>query len=206
MKANRRQFTGDDVLEKASSVLLLSPSLSDDEAACCTDLLQPTDDPPGNLLWVAYTRSPDSLLRRWQTHGCGRPANLGIVSVGESARSAAAARPDETPLSGPVETIANPTDLTGLGIRLNDYLRRWDDNDYPTTVCLDSLTAMLQYVDVETVYQFLHVLSGRFYAAGARAHFHVDPDAHDEQTVERLVSLCDVAVDLSGEEWTVRSR
>jgi hypothetical protein len=206
LNANGRQFGGVDALEEASSVLLLAPSLSDTEDACCADLLQPTDERGGNLLWVSYTKSPDSQLRRWRAHGHGHAANLGIVSVGESTRSTAAAQPGESHASGPIEAVANPNDLTGLGIRLNNYLRRWEDNGHQTTLCFDSLTAMLQYIDPETAYEFLHILTGRIHAAGARAHFHMDPSAHDEQTVERFVSLCDAVVDLTGEERTVRSR
>lgn len=203
-----------DELDDASSVLLLAPSMSADEDECCTSLLETPDATDGNVLWVSYTKSPDGQLRRWRAHGHGRPGNLGVVTVGDSVRSTTAqsgsgsSSGPSSPSgpSGPIETVANPNDLTGLGIRLNNYLRRWDGNGRETTICFDSLTAMLQYIDTDTAYEFLHILSGRVHAADARIHFHMDPGAHDDRTVERVVSLCDAVVDLTGDEPAVRSR
>jgi hypothetical protein len=55
---------------------------------------------------------------------------------------------------------------------------------------------MLQYVDVETAYEFLHAVTGQVHAAGARAHFHVDPSAHDDQKIAAIMSLFDASVSL----------
>lgn len=194
----------------ASSVLLLTPSLSEDGDDVCVDLLHPEEAATENMLWVSYTKPPDVQLRRWRSHGGAAPANLGIVSVAESTRSVSAASaggggPAAGP-GGPIQTVASPTDLTGLGIAITEHLQRWADNDYRTMVCFDSLTAMLQYVDVETAYEFLHLLTGRLYAVDAVAHFHMDPGAHDARTVAALLSLCDAVVDLRGDRPTVRRR
>jgi ABC-type nickel/cobalt efflux system permease component RcnA len=64
---------------------------------------------------------------------------------------------------------------------------------------------MLQYVDFETAYEFLHAVTGQVHAADARAHFHIDPDAHDRQHVEAITSLFDARVAL-GDEVRVRTR
>jgi hypothetical protein len=73
-------------------------------------------------------------------------------------------------------------------------------------VCVDSLTAMLQYVTVETAYEFLHTITGQLYAADASAHFHIDPTAHDDQTVDSIASLFDAVVTLGGDEPETRTR
>ncbi|WP_129114309.1 DUF7504 family protein [Halegenticoccus tardaugens] len=196
-------------LVDASSVLLLAPSLSETECDVCTDLLRPHDAANENVLWVSYTRSPDAQLRRWRTHADARPAAIGIVSVGESMRAVGAVGSDAGAVgsaAGPIETVANPNDLTGLGIAINEYLLRWEGNGNRTIACFDSLTALLQYVELETAYEFLHVLTGHLYAADAVAHFHMDPNAHESRAVESVASLCDAVVDLRGAEPSVRSR
>ncbi len=204
------------VFDEASSVLLLSPSLDEGESEACIDLLQP-DDAEKNALWVSYTKSPDAQLRRWRKHSERRPANVGVVSVGDSMRSVSAAKASaasdapgragtENGLDPGIETVANPNDLTGLGISITEHLNRWQDNYARTVVCVDSLTAMLQYVELQTAYEFLHVLIGRLYAADAVAHFHMDPGAHDDQTVESIVSLCDAVVELRDGERHIRCR
>jgi hypothetical protein len=65
---------------------------------------------------------------------------------------------------------------------------------------------MLQYVEVETTYEFLHAVTGQLYAADARAHFHVGTNAHDRQTVDSITSLFDAVVELGDGEPTVRKR
>mgnify|MGYP000591950780 CR=1 FL=1 len=101
-----------------------------------------------------------------------------------------------------VKSVSTPDDLTGLGITLSQALSTHED----AVVCFDSLTVLLQYVDTETAYEFLNALTGHLYAADARAHFHLDPAAHDTQTVDALASLFDAIVEAEGEAWSARRR
>lgn len=200
----------EDGLDGVSNTLLLASSFAGDEEGACIDLLRPDADDKQNVLLVSYTKSPDAQLRRWRAHAEQRPANLGIVSVEDSTRSAAAASAggDATGpegREGPIETVSNPNDLTGLGIRITEFLDRWDD-DQPMVVCFDSLTALLQYVDLETAYEFLHIITGRLAAIGARSHFHMDPGAHDDRTVESVVSLMDAVVEVDDDGRRIRTR
>ncbi|GAB7094667.1 hypothetical protein JCM30237_18200 [Halolamina litorea] len=197
-----------DRLTDSNSVLLLSPSFAD--GSDCTELLQPDAAAETNVLWVSYTKSPDKQLQRWRKRASGRPANVGMVSVEDSTRSVAADTGGATEPSlpeTPVETVASPNDLTGLGIRITEFLNDWKGNGNRTTVCFDSLTALLQYVELETAYEFLHIIGGRMASNDALAHFHMDPDAHDEQTVEIITSLMDAVVEIDEHgERNVRTR
>ncbi len=191
-------------------MLLLAPSFSEQEGDRCVDLLDPERTADGNALWISYTKSPDKQVRRFRSRSESTPRNVGVISVDDAARSAAAASGSGGSPDGGLETradtITSPNDLTGLGIRITEYLRGWEDDDGDTVVCFDSLTALLQYVELETAYEFLHVLTGRFAAVGAFAHFHMDPTAHDDQTVETITSLFDAVVELDEDGHTVRMR
>jgi len=200
-----------DRLEGANSTLLLNSSFADEEN--CTQLLHPDAADDTNVLWVSFTKSPDQQLRRWRDHADGQPAEMGIVSVEDSTRSVAAdagaagGGPSLPETNAPIETVTSPNDLTGLGIRITEFLTDWAENDNQTVVCFDSLTALLQYVELETAYEFLHIITGRLATVDAFAHFHMDPEAHDQQTVEVLTGLMDavVEVDETGER-NVRTR
>lgn len=198
-----------DDVERGASVLLLAPSLHESTDSACLNLLsfdQPTEE---NLLWVTYTRSPDSCVQDWLAHAGERPENMRFVSVGETTRSASAVSGGSgaSPSGGDlVETLSSPGDLTGLGIKLSEILKQWSANDNHTVCCFHSLTALLQYADLQTVYKFLHVLTGRFEATEVTAHFHLDPDACDKQTVSTLTSLFDTVVEFDDGEWIIRSR
>ncbi len=167
----------------------------------CTELLLPTDGENPSALWIVYTRVPTGRVHQWLS-AVDDPENVGVISVGE--RTLEKVR-DIEGLEDPVlETVSTPGDLTGLGITLQNVLDGWTGD---VGLCFDSLTSLLQYVDLETAYEFLHVLTGRLYAQGVSAHFHIDPEAHDEQAVAALTSLMDgvVRVDEAG-EYTVETR
>lgn len=197
-----------DGLTGANNALLLAPSFVGDEEGTCAELLHPETADEQNMLLVSYTKSPDAQLRRWRNHTDSRPANLGVVTVEDSTRSVAAANGSDAMGPGqnrPVETVSSPNDLTGLGIRITEFLTQWED-DRQTVVCFDSLTALLQYVELETAYEFLHIITGRLAAVDAVAHFHMDPGAHDDQTVESIVSLMDAVVEIDDDGHHIRSR
>ena len=196
-------------VDRGACVLLLAPSLHEATDEACLDLLTLDRPDEQNVLWVTYTRSPDACLESWMSGAGRRPGNARIVSVGDTTRSAAAraGTDDDSALHGEfVEPLSNPGDLTGLGITLSEILKEWTDTDNPTAACFDSLTALLQYADLQTAYKFLHVLTGRFEAAEVTGHFHLDPDACDQQTISTLTSLFDTVVELDDGEWSVRSR
>lgn len=186
---------------RGRSTLLCSPPMSQSVDDACTELLLPTDGTRPSALWIVYTRVPTGRVRQWLS-AVDDPGNVGVISVGE--RTLEKVR-DIEGLKDPVlETVSTPGDLTGLGITLQNLLEGWTGN---VGLCFDSLTSLLQYVDLETAYEFLHVLTGRLYAQGVSAHFHIDPEAHDERAVAALTSLMDgvVRVDEAG-KYTVETR
>ncbi|WP_123535386.1 DUF7504 family protein [Halosimplex salinum] len=182
-------------LADARNVLLCAPSMTGGEAEACTDLLIP--DAPGgsNVLWVTFRGDATDCVDQWFGATDDQPGNAAVIVVGESP----GARPDGVT----VEHISTPSDLTGLGIAIGELLSQWDG---APVVCFDSLTSMLQYVEVETAYEFLHAITGQLYAADAKAHFHIDPTAHDSKTVDSIASLFDAVVDFGDGEPTIRKR
>ena len=182
-------------LGDARNVLLSAPSMSGDERGVCTDLLFGADPAETSVLWVTFRRDPDACLDQWTNATDDRPRNAAVIAVGDVGTVDAE--------WAEIESVSSASDLTGLGIEIGEFLSAWEGN---VVVCFDSLTAMLQYVEVETTYEFLHAVTGQLYAADARAHFHVGPNAHDRQTVDSITSLFDAVVELGDGEPTVRKR
>lgn len=191
----------------ASNVLFLAPSLGEAGEERCLDLFVPSDPTGTRLLGVSYTRTADRWLDLLREHVERPPSDLAVVSVGTTTRSAAAASGDARRANGVVQTVESPDDLTGLGITLGQQLSAWTEtSDEPVTVCFDSLTVLLQYVDLQRAFRFLHVLSGRVESMGVNAHYHLDPDAVDEQTVATLTSLFEAVLRYEDGEWQAHRR
>lgn len=159
--------------------------------AVCERALAPSGDE--RVVWVSYTRSPAACFAQLPDVPAERKS---VVDVGGERRSAGAGT-QRTATAGGSVTVTEPGDLTGIGIAVRDHV------EPGVRLCFDSVTAMLQYVELERAYTFLSSLLGGLWSAGARAHFHLDPAAHDDRTVAVVTSLFDARVDADG---TVRAR
>jgi hypothetical protein len=178
MAAHERRY------DPGTNVLVLADALGDAKRECCGNLLGV--DAPENLdvLRISYSRDADELVEEWRQAYGELPARTGIVRVGDQA-SLTGRDPDAADLDRVAVTTANPNDVTGLGMRLNNYLSD-HDTDLQLVVCFDSLTQMLQFTDVQSAFKFVHMFTGQLREVDAIAHFHMDPSAHDPQTVSRL--------------------
>ena len=183
--------------EQARTVLLLAPLESTHDATACNELLSALPSTPTHVLGVTFESPNADHLDTWEIDG-DTPTQISIITVGDFPRSAAGPgsgrrRPTEQVR---VDTVADPDDLTTLGLRISDQLSEWGQADEQPVVCFRSLTALLETCDLERVFRFLHLLTARLSLAGASAHFHLDPRAHDDQTVNTLRPLFDAVLDV----------
>jgi hypothetical protein len=196
--ADQADSESDGDVDDASNVLVLGASAESGTGDACIDLLAgPTPGRPA-VLAVLYGLSPGEFVARWSARRDTPPEDGGIVTVGDT----------EASVDGHAWTahaVANPADLSSVGIELSDLLSSLNaPGEGGTAVCFDSLTALLDHTDLQQAFRFLHVVTGRVESAGAVGHYHVDPDAHDRQSLATLEGLFDavVAVDENG-DWSV---
>lgn len=185
---------------RASNVLLLAPALNAWADEVCIDLLSLAPPSRERILWVSFTQSPTDRLDRWRAYAGGQtPAAVGIVAVDDRRPSHPERPTGDLTLNGApidVEFVSSPGNLTSIGIEVVGFLDAWANSQEPIAVCVHSLTPLLQYVDLKQAYKFLHVFTGRVTAAEAVAHYHMDPTAHDDQTVNTIKSLFDTVVEI----------
>jgi hypothetical protein len=189
--------TTSQALQGESRVLLLAPPAAVSDADLCTELLQTGRPRDQHVLEIAYNRSPATVVENWRASAGELPASLAIICP-------EAEHVEEMPEGVHVTSVAD-SDLTGVGIAVTRYLDRWDGSSRSITACLDSLTAVLQYADMERVFRFLHTLNGRFVATETRAHVHLDPATQDDQSIATLATLFDTVVSRDGDDWVVES-
>jgi hypothetical protein len=168
--------------------------------ACLVDGGAPLAD--SNVLAVALDGDTDDVADEFLRCVGRLPDRLAVVAVGENAR----APPSDDGLAvenGEVSTasVSSPGDLTGLGIKLSQCLSAWEGDANRTTVRFDSLTTLLQFAELKRVFRFVHVLLGRIDSANAVGYFHLDPAAHDDQTLATLRGLFDAVYELEDGTW-----
>jgi len=128
------------------------------------------------------------------------PRRCGIICVDESIQPSGSGPVG----SGVVACVENSMDLTGVGIRAGDYFENHGGTD--TVVTFDSLTALLQYVDLDRAFRFLRVLVDRVPTVGVVERYHVDPNAHEDEVLATLSSLFDAVARFDDGGWAVRRR
>jgi len=166
-----------------------------DDLETCTSCLDQGDPNRRAELTVTYpSESADD--GGFGDHGRAQPAKNGLISVGDTMRSAAATETTGADFTGAVaqDAIADPTNLQRLGTSVSEFCQRWDDQDYEIRVCFDSLSALLEHTSPEVVFQFCHVLTKRLESVDADAHFHLDPSRHDDGTVATFQSIFDETI------------
>jgi|APHM01.1.fsa_nt_gi hypothetical protein len=183
--------------EDATAALVLTPPGGD--PGVCPRLLVGAADGEMDLLRVAY-RDPGRVVEEWPTHLADPPENARLVAAGRAAAAVEASDIDHG-----VETVP-PADLTAVGVRTTELLDRWSTTDRQSVVCLDSVTDVLQHVSFETAFRFLHVFTNQLAAVDAVGHVHLDPTAHDDRTVQRVMELFDAVVEHDDDGVEVRTR
>lgn len=171
-----------DQLDGEASILLCSSAADRDIEAVCKRLLTEGATDDRTVLWVSFGRSPAECLSTLPDETVERA----VIAVGTPPTGAAI-----TDESVTVDAVSTRSDLTALGIKLSRFLSAADGQ---ITICFDSLTSLLQHVDPDAAYEFLHTVTRQCYAEGGQIHFHLDPSTVGEQTVAAITSLCDARV------------
>ncbi|PSQ42108.1 hypothetical protein BRD17_09410 [Halobacteriales archaeon SW_7_68_16] len=182
----------DDLPDRAAT-LYLSDSMAEEDA--CTDVVTAAGNPDA-VLWIGYGTSPADRVGAVLDADGPTPDRQAAILVGNVDDS-------ELPVELSIDRIRDPGDVTGLGIAISERIDEWSGAEM--TMCFDSLSMLLQYVSFDTVYEFVHVTTGRLYAHGASSHFHVDAGAHDEETLARLTTLFDARVERTDDDYRVRT-
>lgn len=148
---------------------------------------------------VTTKESGESVLSTYQEHVAELDrSRVGVVDcVSKQQGMQTAAQTDV------VEYASSPVDMTGIGIKLSEFIQSfYQQREIQwTRTLLNSLSTLLIYSDLQTVFRFLHVFTGRIQSANALGVCVVDSTTHDDQTMSTLKQLFDSEIEIRrGEE------
>lgn len=92
-----------------------------------------------------------------------------------------------------VTYVSAPDDMTGIGIGVSDHLKQFQDTEGSRTA-LSTLSALLLYSNLQTVFRFLHVFTSRIGTTGGLGVYLLEAGIHDEETTSTLNQLFDGVV------------
>ncbi|MBV0925188.1 hypothetical protein KTS45_13365 [Halomicroarcula limicola] len=137
----------------------------------------------------------------YETHLDRLPSAIEILHVGADRRPNTApfnnTAAHESPTDVAIRRVLSSSDLTSLGTLITNQLDDWQTTlqDRQIVVCFQSVTVFLQYNSLRETERFLTEVIKRCADTDAVAHFHMDPKAHDEQTIDALRRLFDVVLE-----------
>lgn len=181
-----------------------------------------TFEPGTSLLVSGPTQTGRARLLDLIADGCAREEAAIVVSADLTAREVIEALRERGGLTGagvgivdctdgvdggPVEDahvaqLSTPADLTGISLEFAKLLRALQQGERPSRlrVGVVSVSTLLMYGELQTVFRFLHVFTSRLRSAGMFGAFTLDPDMHDGQTrnTVRAIFDCEATVDADG--------
>ncbi len=190
-------------LRGASNVLVLAPSVADAGIDACTNLLVDATDRVDRLLVVTVGTHPSVWHDRLTERSAGPLAPVSYVDVKTLVRSTSTAASDGTDVPSPVATVSSPADLLTLGKSVNSLLGDAAADGDRVALCIHSISEMLQFVDREFLFKFLHAVSARVRSVDGVAFYHLDNDAPDEELQIMFAHLCDTVATFEGEQMDV---
>jgi KaiC/GvpD/RAD55 family RecA-like ATPase len=100
-----------------------------------------------------------------------------------------------------VQYASSPEDMTGVGIKFSELLEAfYTERGYTRNRALFvSVSTLLMYSDLQTVFRFLHVFTSRIENADALGLFVLQSEAHEAQTINTLSQLFDGVVEVDDE-------
>ncbi|MCO8245939.1 MULTISPECIES: recombinase RecA [unclassified Haladaptatus] len=153
------------------------------------DVLAHGDD-SGTII-VTTKNTGKQVLSEYESRRTDGDAPIGIVDCVSKQQGMNPGRVDG------IEFASSPVDMTGIGIKLSELLQRFYDSGVRSNrIAFDSLSTLLMYSNLQTVFRFLHVFTGRVQSAEALGLFVIDSSAHDAKTMSTLRQLFDGEIEI----------
>lgn len=183
-------------VEPGSNLLITGPPLSGKRQLALDILKQGIEDGDGAIV-VSTKDSGDRIMSEFEaSYGPIGNAPLGIVDCVTKHQGLGPST--DSPL---LKFASSPEDMTGIGIKLSEILEHLytERGLRRNRVMLHSLSTLVIYSNLQTVFRFLHVFTGRTQSANALGIYIIESTAHDQKTMNTLTQLFDGVIETGRE-------
>ena len=183
-------------IRSGSNIMMIGPPMSGKEAII-NDIVY-SGLKSGDAAVIVTTREPGENVIDWfDYNNLEIPLDhLGIVDCVTKTLGVPTSETDN------IKRASSPVDLTGIGVKISQFLEDFwmKKNIRKTRLCIVSLSTILMYSNIQTVFRFLHVFTGRVKAAGAIGIYVVEEGMHDSQAIATLKQLFDGIIEIKQEQ------
>ena len=177
----------DEEVPPGTNVLVSGPPLSGKRSLCLDILASGVENDEGAII-VTTKDGADRVLKDFEARTPYEDRPVAVVDCVTRQQGVSDVRDDDR-----IKYTSSPVDMTGIGIKLSEFLQGFYQNRgiERNRVMVHSLSTLLMYADLQTVFRFLHVFTGRIQSVDGLGVFAIDDSAHDDQTMNTLKQLFD---------------
>jgi KaiC/GvpD/RAD55 family RecA-like ATPase len=189
----------DDAIEgikKGSNIMLIGPPMSGKEAILYNIMYHGAVKNENAVITVTTRESAPHILEWFQKNKLNLPlSRIGIVDCVTKTLGGAMVENEN------IKVASSPVDLTGIGVKISQFFEEFfmKKNIRKIQLHINSLSTILMYSNIQTVFRFLHVFTGRIRAAGALGIYVIESGMHDEQSIVTLKQLFDGMIEIKSE-------
>ena len=183
-------------IRKGSNLMLIGPPMSQKEIILHNIMYHSSVINENAVITVTTHESATQILEWFKENKMVLPlSRIGIIdcitkSIGRTAFE-----------TENIKFASNPMDLTGIGVQISQFFEDFllKKKIPKIQLHINSLSAILMYSNIQTVFRFMHVFTGRIKAAGALGIFVVDSGMHEDHTIVALKQLFDGIIEIKKE-------
>lgn len=183
-------------IKKGSNIMLIGPPMSGKKLILNHILYHGTVQDDSAVIKVT-TRYPASHVFEWfEENNLSLPSSkIGIVDCVIKTLGKEAVETEN------IKIASSPVDLTGIGVKISQFFEEFFMKKKLRKIQLhvDSLSTLMMYSNIQTVFRFLHVFTGRIKSAGALGIYLLEEGMHEEKDVVTLKQLFDGLIEIKSE-------
>jgi len=186
-------------LKKGSNILLIGPSMSGKDVILYHIMYHGVMISEDAVITVTTRESATNILEWFKENKLDITLDrIGIIDC-VSKTSGSTVEDNEY-----IRIAYGPVDLTGIGVKISQFFDNFLMKKKIPKIQLhiNSLSTILMYSNIQTVFRFMHVFTRRVKAAGALGIFVIESGMHEEHTIAILKQLFDGIIEIKQENDT----
>ncbi|MFZ3168499.1 MAG: PAS domain-containing protein [Candidatus Methanoperedens sp.] len=98
-----------------------------------------------------------------------------------------------------IKLVSGPEDLTAIGVKISQFFEEFliMKKIQKIQLHINSLSTLLMYSNIQTIFRLLHVLTGRIKMVNALGIYVIDREMHSEQIIASIKQLCDGMIEVN---------
>ena len=186
----------DDAIEdikKGSNIMLIGPPMTGKEVILHRIIYQGAALNKNAVVTVTTRQPAISILEWFKENSLAMPlSRIGIVDCVTKTFGSPEAETEY------IKIADSPADLTGIGVKISQFFEDFlvKKNIRKLQLHINSLSTILMYANIQTVFKFMHVFTGRVKTSGALGIYLIESGMHDEQTIATLKQLFDSMIEI----------